>query len=129
MYKAIFGSLLTVGLCGAFAVYAAPLTIDNQTDHDSTSVINKGSCSASVPGGVTRAHTKNVVPETLLRALCGMKDCTADIYMQDNCRGPIIATAVFNVKVGLKSISQPINGYGFEKLGPFSIIIKGGPKG
>lgn len=123
----ILGSLLLAfGL--TTAVHADPLKIVNNTDYDSTSVINKGACSSLLPGGTTRAHTTNVVSERLIKTLCGNKDCQADIYMQPNCKGPVIASVVFNVKTGLGQITTPINGFGFEKLGPFAIVIKGGPK-
>lgn len=134
MFKTtLLASIVVMGVGVASTASAKSLTIYNHTNHDSVTMINKGSCSSSLPGGITRAHSKNVVPEALLKAVCGKKDCSAEIYMSDHCGGPnnpVIATAVFNVKEGLKSISAPINGYSFQRdpADPFfAIAMYGGP--
>lgn len=127
MKKKILITSIVLGLGLASVTNAQPLTIKNDTNHDSTSVINKGACSSMLPGGTTRAHSTNVVSERLIRTLCGNKDCNADIYMEGNCKGPIIATVKFNVNTGLGAISKPINGYSFDRLNNFAIVIKGGP--
>lgn len=131
MFKSkIVSCLLILSACASFSVFAQSLRIDNQTDHDSTAVINSGACSASYPGGITRAHTANDVPETLLRALCGNKTCKADIYMNASCSGAPIGTAYFNVKTGLGDITvDPKYGYSFARNGAFSVVIMGGPAG
>src|SRR5689334_9628112 len=74
----------------------ADLTIDNQTFFPSTCKINnqKGNaqCSNTIPiYGVTQAHTKNVIPQGILWGACltNLHDCTAEVYMTDNCTGPV----------------------------------------
>jgi len=88
-----------------FAAYADGLTIDNQTDFDSTSVLNNGACSTILGAdGITKAHTKKTVAPTKIRLAClgHWDNCKAVVYMTNNCSGPAVATTYFNVKTGVK---------------------------
>lgn len=88
-----------------FTASAAGLTIDNQTDFDSTSVLNNGACSTILGSdGITKAHTRKTVSESKIRLACigHWSNCKAEVYMSNNCTGPVVATAYFDTKTGLK---------------------------
>lgn len=112
--KNLITSLVALGLSSiTIASFAASdLVIDNQTAKDSTSVINGVSCSNIFDGGVTKAHSKNVVKSSILKFACiiNPSNCTAAVYMTANCTGPLIATITFDVNNGIKNIS-PGPGY------------------
>jgi hypothetical protein len=100
----------------------AGLTITNNTDFDSTSIINNAPiCSSSMTGGVTPAHSVNNVPDKTVWWACitNTTNCTADVYLTNNCTGPKIATVTFDVKTGIKSVvmhtsDHQITGAGFD---------------
>lgn len=105
-----------------FAAVAGDLVINNHTDFDSTSVINNGACSTILGEiGISRAHTdSNVVPDKKIRFACfaNKHNCHADVYMTDNCTGEKVATVLFDVDTGIKSIQMSstkfaITGSGF----------------
>jgi hypothetical protein len=105
----LYKTLLAIALAAPLSAMAGALTIVNNTDQDSTSVINSGACSDILgDSGVTRAHTTNVVPENLVAKACifNKVNCKAEIHMTSDCTGPVIATVVFDVKQGIKNI-QP----------------------
>lgn len=109
---------------------AADLTIVNNTNRDSTSVINNGACSTILgEHGITRAHSTNVVPSMTVAFACLMNrsNCRADVYMTNNCSGPVVATAFFDVKTGIKSVTMYDNSYAVSG-GGFGITITGGPQ-
>lgn len=89
---------------------AGDLIVNNHTDYDSTSIINNGSCSTILGEmGISRKHTDhNVVPDSKVRFACFLnkKNCKADVYMSANCTGPKIATVLFDVDTGIKSIQM-----------------------
>lgn len=130
MKNNILKKLFIISIAFPTTLLASPLTIVNNTNHDSTSIINGGACSSSLgPNGVTRKHSVNIVPDIILKTACLMSpnNCRADIYMTDNCSGPKIASAVFSVNTGIISITNPTGGYGVIKNGPFNITMTGGP--
>lgn len=116
----------------------ADLIIDNQTFFPSTCKINnqKGNaqCSNTIPiYGVTQAHSKNTIPQGIIWGGClaNLHDCTAEVYMTDNCTGPIVATAVFDINSGIKSLVNTA-GSNFvlsdrRPQNAFYIDIMGGP--
>lgn len=108
----------------------ATLTIINNTSQDSTSIINNGACSSSLPGGITRAHSINVVPDIIINSACFFTphNCKADIYMTNNCSGLKISTATFDTTIGITSVTPAIGGYQIVRNGPFSITMNGGPR-
>ncbi len=126
--KNIVTGLLTIGVSMAsIHGYAQALTIVNNTDQDSTSVINGGLCSTVFGSdGVTKAHSTNVVSDKLIALACVLNssNCKADIYMTNNCSGPVIASAVFDTKTGMKSIDVTSDMYRFG-IGAFDITIDG----
>ncbi len=117
----------------------ADLTINNQTFFPSTAKINnqKGNaeCSDGIPiYGITPPHSKNVIPKGIIWGAClaDLHSCTAEIYMTNNCSGPAIATAVFDIFSGIQSITNNYNPEGFMLLAdperdPFYIEVMGGP--
>lgn len=122
--KRISTSLLAVGI-SSVSVYAqaaaADLTLINNTDSDSTSIINNsGFCSSWLKGGVTKAHSTNKVDKATIDFACALTApaCTADVYMDDNCSGPVIATIYFNTNTGfikrdMKTTDYDVKGSGF----------------
>lgn len=93
--------------------YAADLTIYNATDYDSTSNVEHSSCSTRMgDGGITHKHNHNVVPGRLLRVTCGWhtEDCTADVYMTNNCSGPVVSRVTLSLTRGIINIApQPLS--------------------
>lgn len=128
--KSIFASALSIGLSliAAQSFAAQALTIVNNTNQDSTSKINGGLCSTVFGSdGVTKAHSTHVVSDKIVALACmgNSSNCKADIYMTNNCSGPVIATAVFDTNTGVKSIDVVSDIYKFG-IGPFNITIDGG---
>jgi len=128
--KVVSTTLLAVGLSSVSAFAFAGLVLVNNTNLDSTSIINGGICSSSLPGGVgvTKAHSTNEISDTIIRIAClgHASDCTADVYMSGNCSGPKIATAVMDIKSGVKSVTMHSNDYKITASG-FHIQLDGGP--
>lgn len=110
----------------------ANLTIINNTSQDSTSIINNGACSNTLPGGIgiTRAHSVNVIPDIIITSACFFTphNCKADIYMTNNCSGLRISSATFDTTTGITSVTPAIGGYQIVQNGPFSITMNGGPR-
>lgn len=107
----------------------ADLTITNNTNLDSTSIINRGLCSATLPtGGVTKAHTTNVISSFNLGLACvrDQRNCKADVYMTNNCTGPIIATVILDTKTGIKSVEMKDENYTIT-ADKFKVVLSGGP--
>lgn len=126
--KIIAMPLIAMGLCSATALsYAANgLTIVNNTDEDSTSIINDGMCSNKLTGGVTKAHSTNVVSGTIVSLACfgHASDCKAEVYMTNDCSGDKIATVMFDTKTGIKSVAMNTNQYQVSGSG-FNIQLDG----
>ena len=89
-------------------------------------------CSTDVLGndGITRAgEQRKITTSRQLKYACikNLKDCKADIYMQDKCGGDKIATIHFDTSgSGLKSIEMIDNSYSITGSG-FEVTIAGGP--
>lgn len=117
---------LSIGLClSAAPVFAQALTIVNNSNSPSTSIINNGICSSQLGSdGVTQPHTTHVVNDKIIALACfaNPSNCKADVYMTNNCSGPLVATAVFDTKNGMKSIKNFSDKYKFT-IGAFNIII------
>lgn len=122
--KTLLGSLLVFGLS---SLSFATLTIKNETKFDSTAVINKGMCSKWLSGGVTKAGTTNVIADWVLNLACrkDKENCHADVYMTNDCSGPIVGTAEFSLTKGVRDINV-IDKAHFDvtKQGPFFIVLK-----
>lgn len=132
MFKQSFLSgLLFASLTLPVLSHANALTIRNNTNFDSTSKINDGPCSSSILGakGVTKAHSTNVISDKMILLACyaNRSNCKADVFMTNNCSGPQIATVVFDVNTGVKSVSMQSNNYTISAQG-FSITLNGGSK-
>lgn len=103
-------------ICFSLPVHAetladATMTITNNTDFDSSSIINGGSCSDKLgQSGITRAHSTNKVPDKLVKLSClrSPHNCTAVVYMSAHCTGPAVFTVVLDVDKGIQS-ATPID--------------------
>lgn len=124
-------TLATAAIASApLMAQAGSLTVVNNTDHDSTTITNSHKpnpmCSANLPGGkgITRAHTTNVIPENTVNIACikDKQNCKADVYMTNNCSGPMIATVIFDIKSGIKSVTMLNDKYNISGSG-FYITI------
>jgi len=131
--KIVTTTLLAAGLCSASTFAFAGLVLVNNTNLDSTSYIHGtiNICSSALPGGVgvTKAHSTNdKITDATVRLACGRHttDCAADVYMTTNCSGNKIATAVLDVKTGVKSVTMHSTEYKITASG-FHIQLDGGP--
>ena len=121
--------MIAIGM-GAAGIAAAKsdLTIINNTNYDSTSIINNGACSTILgDSGITRAHSTNVVSAMKIAMACftNPANCKADVYMTANCSGPVVATVIFDTKTGIKS--KTVYDQSFVLTGGgFHIILDGG---
>jgi hypothetical protein len=131
MKKKVLTSLVIVSVSMPLLAMAADLTIINNTNQDSTSIINGGPCSNILgASGVTRAHTTTVVPEYVIKRACifNKSNCQADVHMTDNCSGPTIAKVVFDVNSGIKSVTPVNTSLGYSVSGnSYAASINGGP--
>lgn len=129
--KKYLASLLIIGTINLpLSTYAGNLIVSNNTNQDSTSIINHGACSNTLPGGIgiTHAHQTNSVPETILKLACltNTTNCQADVYMTSNCTGPAIGTVTLNVSTGITGVYNiPGSGYVING-GGFNIQVSGG---
>ncbi len=116
--------------CLPIIASASDLTLVNNTNRDSTSVINNGVCSTILgSAGVTKAHTTNVVPESKINMACILNrtNCKADVYMTNNCSGKVVATVTMDTKSGVKAVAMKDNTYKIMAQG-FRVEMEGGPK-
>ncbi len=109
MKKKIATSLILAGLSMvSFSAQANDLLISNNTDLPSTSVINHGLCSTILKdAGVVKPHEQNhIVPSDKVKWACTIfpSNCQADVYLTNNCQGPLIASVTFDVNSGIKGI-------------------------
>jgi hypothetical protein len=119
--QAIVGTGLGLLLTPMLAL-AAEVTIHNNTDQPSTSIINNGICSSYLPGGigVTQPHSVNTIPSVTVYSACwaDRDNCKADIYMTSDCSGPLIGKVTLSVSEGVKDIvvygDYSISGNGFD---------------
>ncbi|HSW70594.1 MAG TPA: hypothetical protein VLH77_01285 [Gammaproteobacteria bacterium] len=134
----LLGTTLTFCALALPFTAQANLTIDNQTFFPSTCKINNQSghaqCSNTIPVyGITQPHSKNIIPQGIIWGAClaNLHACTAEVYMTNNCTGPVIATAVFDISSGIKTINNLYGEEGFmlanPPRSPFYIDIMGGP--
>lgn len=142
MKKAFVGNMLAALLSTGMA-HASNLTIVNNTDQDSTSILNNGPCSTILgAGGTTKGHTSNVVDESLLKKACITTKprhkgqawvCKADVYMTPNCNATgesHVAAVTLNVNEGIQKIELNTNNTAtqkfvimFDKNTPFNVTI------
>jgi hypothetical protein len=121
--KRVIINLMTVGVASfsLLAQAAGPvprdLLISNNTDYFSTAIINGGPCSTVLPNnyGITSPHEMaHTVPGGYVKMACFLNpfNCTADVYMTENCSGPKIATVYVNIFQGINSVDPvPNSGY------------------
>ena len=131
--KIICNSLLAVSMSSVSVLAFAALTIVNNTNKDSTSIINDGICSNTLPGGVgvTKAKSTNIINDTIIGIACWghASDCKADVFMTTNCNSggaSKIATVVMDTKKGIKSVTVNSPDCKFTASG-FTIRVDGGP--
>lgn len=120
----------------SFAAFADNLEIWDDTDYDSTFKISQGDCSATLLGkdGMTKGKGWSSVDLGAVTSLCDKNQdkCTVDLYMTDDCSGPIVATVTMDMSKGITSVdSKKVNGFFISKKqnsrGAFAISIIGGP--
>jgi hypothetical protein len=117
--------LMSTSLLALPITARADLTIVNNTDQDSTSIVNGGACSTILGEiGITRAHSSNTLDYIIMRIACGMhpNDCVADVYMTDNCSGPKVATVTMDINKGISTI-QETGAYSLTQDSPFKLEI------
>lgn len=131
--KSILTSLIAFGIT-TFSIngLAQDLYTTNDTNFDSTCRTNDWMCSTDILGedGITRKHQRKVTTGTQLKLACfkNLRNCKADVYMQDKCGGPKIATIYFDtLGEGVKSIEMFDNSYIITGLHSFEVTISGGP--
>ena len=130
--KAISTSLIALSLSSITMLAQAgdlDLIIGNFTDKDSTCVINDSACSTILGAdGITKAgdHAHHINENVIKYAAClgNWENCKADVYMTNNCTGPKIATVIFDVNKGVKSITMASASYKIAASG-FTVNISG----
>ena len=103
-------------------IYSPDLNIINNTDNFSTSIINNGACSTILGDiGISKPNSKSTIPGSKVRLACilNTSNCSADVYMTNNCTGNKIATVTFDVNQGVKLVKMDttaylITGVGFD---------------
>lgn len=136
MRKTVLVSLLGLGLCLPVIASASTLVIDNHSTRDSTLKVTNGTntaCSSKLlTNGVTKANNGHTeVSEGNMNMLCGANkdNCLADIYMTNDCSGPVIAKAKFSTTRGIQDLKeQGDTPFTFTfTTGGFYMLIEGGP--
>lgn len=124
--KIIFTSLLAISMSSvSMMATAGDLNLINNTDLDSTSIINNGMCSSSLLGkdGITKAHDTNKIAGGLVKMACfriadpKAENCSADVYMSNDCSGKKVATVILDISSGVKSITMHGEGYKISASG------------
>jgi hypothetical protein len=103
----------------------ADLTIVNNTDFDSTCVVNDGMCSNELgDSGITHAHTSNLIEQIQLYIACGIStsNCKADVYMTPDCSGPVVGTVILDLNDGISQVTAT-GPYKLTAINPFEIHI------
>lgn len=121
MRKKIVMALATLGISSLsiLANAATDLTVTNNTNEDSTSIVVNGSnkCSNQYgEDGITRKSSTHTIPAMLIRLACGahLSDCYAHVYMSADCSGESVASVVYDLKStngGVKSITSTSSKY------------------
>ncbi len=129
----LISAVLSASLLSVPMIANATLSITNNTNFDSTSIINN-TCSTALGNkkGVTKRHSSNTVPDSAILLICGRTpdNCVADLRMTADCTGDSIATLVFSITSGITSATLTAAG---QKAGyilsaqGFSVQMDGGP--
>jgi hypothetical protein len=122
----LFSSLLLSASLLAMPMTAnADLTIVNNTDSDSTCIVNDGMCSNELGDqGITHAHTSNLILQIELYIACGSNtsNCKADVYMSSNCSGPKVGTVILDINQGISQLTST-GAYKITSADPFQVQI------
>lgn len=131
--RTIISSILAACAMGLspLALATPDLIVHNNTDFYSTTLANNGACSSNFPQekGITPPHTTKSIDGRIVRAACltNSDNCKADVYLTNNCKGPIIATVIFSVNTGIKSKNNiPNSGYCLRGAG-FDVTLDPNP--
>ena len=118
---------LMVSGIGSVACAAHDLTTINNTDFSSTAYINHRSCSSSIPGGdgVTAPHSTKTIAGFLVGLAClgNSSSCSADIFLDNDCKGTPIATVILDTNSGVKSIQMLSSEYQITSSDPFTFTL------
>ena len=127
--KKIFTTgILMLSAALPFTLQAQTLHLENHTDQDSTTFIN-GKCSTYYLGkaGVTPKHGDRNVPEWQVKLACRASDpnpCKGDVYMTNNCTGPIVAHGEFSPDKGVNNlVVLTPDKYKINVVSPFFIAM------
>ena len=131
-----YKTLLTKGIgviglsCLSTIAFAIEFNIDNQTNEPSTMRMYGRCTSDLLRGGVgvTPAHTRKPFSEPKIRIACvgHHDDCAADVFMSDNCSGPVVASGHFGIKSGILGFSET-EGHNYSVNAPngsYEVTIK-----
>jgi hypothetical protein len=90
--------------------YAADIKVNNETDLYGTAHFNAfiSTCSSRLGDrGIIKPGEKDfTVPESVIKTVCGSKNCEAFVFNSKNCSGDKLATVVVNAKDGVISINN-----------------------
>jgi hypothetical protein len=127
--KILLKSLFAILASGSMTLSYADLTITNNTNFDSTTITNKGSCSTILgEHGVTHPHSTNQVSRMQLLLACGrhVTDCEAQVFMTNNCTGSPIADVMLSEVSGIYKVDSLDPTYQVVGTG-WNVAINGGP--
>jgi hypothetical protein len=124
-------TLLAIGMAAVPMVANATLTIIDNTDRDITAYLTyAGFCSNTLSGGTTHAGQTNVLPDIIINFACMFhaSDCAADVYMTDDCAGPLgqavsVASVVFDTNTGKITINPKSEQYVLTNIAPYTVQI------
>lgn len=129
--KIIWGLIVGAAMSLPVVAQANDLTTVNNSNHDSTCVVNNGPCSTILGEkyGVTKAHSTNTIPSSKVWLACvrDTKNCKANVYMTNNCSGPVVGTVTLNTDTGVTNVyNTPGSGYVISSQpGTFTVTING----
>lgn len=109
------------------------LMIRNKTQCYSTLVTNHGACSTILGSdiGVANPNSDHPVAGKYVRIACMLNqhNCTADLYLTNNCKGPAVATVTFDIDTGIKTVQNHNSDFNVtvSSTAPFDATISGGP--
>lgn len=133
MLKKIISAVVATTLIALPLLAQADLVIVNKTNHDSTSIINGGGCSADLlpdGKGITPAGQTNTIPSFGVSVAClGTFPCTGDVYMTNDCSGPVVATVTITEDNTVSDIQpgKDAQGYSVTGLNTNQVLLTGGP--
>jgi hypothetical protein len=106
--------------------YASDITFTNNTNLNSTSIINESFCTNTFGDqGIIKAHSSVTIYQSQLALACGSSTvgCTADIYLSNNCTGPKIGSIMISVDDGVNHVETSSDSYKVSSVDPEHVSI------